>query len=333
MTRCFTLMALISLFTFNALAADKPQTAPAEQDGMRRIFNGKDLTGWDGNPKFWKVQDGAITGQTTKENPTKGNTFIIWRGGETSNFELKLEYKIINGNSGIQYRSFLLKNGADKWRLGGYQADFEAGNTYSGILYGEAFRGILANRGQKTVIGENGKPKVVGTVGVSAEIQKKIKKEDWNAYHIVANGNHFVHKINGLVTCEATDEDDAARDKGLLALQLHAGPPMLVQFRNIRIKQLPATKNPPKKKKVAFIAGSRSHGYGSHEHYAGCMILARSLQAASPGIEVQVFRDGWPKEKGSLEGFDSVVMYADGGGRHPVNAHLAEMDALAKKGT
>ena len=110
----------------------------AQDTGFVSIFDGKTLEGWDGNPKFWKVQDGAITGQTTKENPTKGNTFIIWRGGETSNFELKLEYKIINGNSGIQYRSFLLKNGADKWRIGGYQADFEAGNTYSGILYGEA---------------------------------------------------------------------------------------------------------------------------------------------------------------------------------------------------
>ena len=149
------------------------------------------------------------------------------------------------------------------------------------------FGGILANRGQKTVIGENGKPKVVGTVGVSAEIQKKIKKEDWNSYHIVANGNHFVHKINGVVTCEATDEDDAARNKGLLALQLHAGPPMLVQFRKIQIKHLPASKAVPKKKKaalkkkvaatkkVAFVAGTRSHGYGSHEHYAGCMVLAR----------------------------------------------------------
>ena len=163
--------------------------------GFVPIFDGKTLKGWDGNPKFWKVQNGAITGQTTKENPTKGNTFIIWRGGQPSNFELKLEYKIIGGNSGIQYRSFVRKDGADKWRIGGYQGDFEAGNTYSGILYGEAFRGILANRGQKTVIGENGKPKVVGSVGVSAEIQKKIKKEDWNAYHIIANGNHFVHKI------------------------------------------------------------------------------------------------------------------------------------------
>jgi len=99
------------------------------QDGWNSIFDGKTLDKWDGNPEFWRVEEGTITGQTTDAKPTKGNTFIIWRGGETADFELKLEYKIINGNSGIQYRSFEVPN--EKWVIGGYQADFEAGDTYS----------------------------------------------------------------------------------------------------------------------------------------------------------------------------------------------------------
>jgi hypothetical protein len=225
--------SVASLFAVCALLLCS--ASASADDGWETIFDGKTLEHWDGNPDFWSVRDGAITGQTTAENPTKGNTFIIWRGGEVGDFELKLQYKIVGGNSGIQYRSFEVEG--QKWVIGGYQGDFEAGKTYSGILYGERFRGILANRGQKTVIGEDGKPKVVGSVGNSDEIQSKIKHEDWNDYHIVAKGNVFKHFINGVQTIECTDEDDAARASGLLALQLHAGPPMIVQFRGIQIKR------------------------------------------------------------------------------------------------
>ena len=143
-------------------------------------------------------------------------------------------------NSGIQYRSFEVKD--QKWVVGGYQADFEAGDTYSGILYGERFRGILAGRGQKTEIMRTPDQKKVfikkvGSVGDSKEIQSKIKAEDWNDYHIIAKDFHFVHKINGVTTCEATDKERQRRESGIIALQLHAGPPMRVQFRNIRLKK------------------------------------------------------------------------------------------------
>src|ERR1051325_8453468 len=115
----------------------------AEAGGeFKSIFNGKDLTGWDGNPKFWSVKDGAITGQTTDDNKTAGNTFLIWKDGTVDDFELRLSYKIVGGNSGIQYRSKDL----GEWVVGGYQGDFEAGDTYSGILYEERGRGILALR-------------------------------------------------------------------------------------------------------------------------------------------------------------------------------------------
>ena len=214
------------------------QASAADNEGFTSLFNGKNLNGWDGNPKFWSVRDGAITGQTTKENPTKGNTFIIWRDGKVDDFELRLQYKIINGNSGIQYRSKELGN----WVVGGYQGDFEAGKTYSGILYEERGRGILAQRGQMTSVVRNGdkhKVEVLGSLGASEDIQSQIKNEDWNDYKIIAVENRFVHVINGRVTAIVLDEDKEKQvGSGILALQLHAGPPMTVQFRDIKIKKL-----------------------------------------------------------------------------------------------
>lgn len=306
------------------------------QDGWESIFDGKSLEKWDGNPAFWRVEDGAITGQTTPDNPTKGNTFIIWRGGETGDFELKLEYKIINGNSGIQYRSFEVPN--EKWVVGGYQADFEAGDTYSGINYGERFRGILALRGQETVIGDDHKPKTVRQIGDTKEIQSKIKKEDWNEYHITAEGFKFTHRINGVTTSICTDEDKAdRRATGILALQLHAGPAMKVQFRNIKLKQLKprAATSATGKKKVLLLAGTPSHGFGAHDHLSGCSLLARLLNASGANVEAEVhsLKDaGWPSDE-KLAAANTIVIYSDGGGGHPFNSHLDQLNALTSRGT
>ena len=308
-------------------------TRAEDEGGFESIFDGKSLEGWEGNPKFWRVEDGTITGQTTADNPTSGNTFLIWRKGETANFELQCQYRIVGGNSGIQYRSFEVPN--EKWVVGGYQADIDSGDTYSGICYGERFRGILANRGEKTVVGDDSKPSVVGTVGESAAIQGKIKKEDWNDYRIVANGFDFKHFINGVATCELSDQDKKQRrDKGILALQLHAGPPMKVQFRNIRIKKLPAgnAQTPAGKKKVVLVSGNPSHGYGAHEHYAGCVILANALNKSGLNIEAVVIKHGWPSDASVFNDADCVVMYSDGGGGHMAIPHLSEVDALAQKG-
>jgi hypothetical protein len=241
-------LSLAILFGLTAVAAAESKGGPRTDDeGFVAIFDGESLKGWDGNPDFWTVKDGAITGETTKDNPTKGNTFIIWRGGDVSDFELKLQYKIVGtkqkgrANSGIQYRSFEVKDA--KWVIGGYQADFEAGTTYSGINYGERTgRGILAGRGTHVTYDKDGK-KSEKRIGDSGELQKKIKDEDWNDYHIIAKGNHCVHKINGLTMSELTDNDKRALTKGVLALQLHAGPPMRVQFREIRIKRAAAEKS------------------------------------------------------------------------------------------
>src|SRR6185369_4197577 len=187
--RIFTALVLSTtafIPTLSSFAADEVEP------GFTSLFNGKDLTGWEGRKEHWSVEDGAITGKTTKEIPAKGNNFLIWRGGTVDDFELRLSYKIVPnspsgfGNSGIQYRSRELPD----FVVGGYQADFEAGKTYSGILYEERGRGILAQRGQMTWIQPDGKIRVIGSLGKSEEIQAQINKEDWNDYIIIARGNH-----------------------------------------------------------------------------------------------------------------------------------------------
>src|SRR5437763_9758452 len=166
------------------------------QSDFKKIFNGKDLTGWDGDPALWSVKDGAIVGQTTAEHPIKHNTFLIWTNGETGDFELRCKFRITAqndkgfANSGIQYRSKVLD--PKGWVVGGYQADMEAGSTYTGILYEERMtRQIMAARGERVVWDTNCAKRVVGSLGTSEEIQAVIKKNDWNDYLIRVEGNHL----------------------------------------------------------------------------------------------------------------------------------------------
>jgi len=231
-------MKIPHLITFLALAS-------FAHAGEKQLFNGKDLTGWNGDPKFWSVQDGAITGKTTADNPAPHNTFIIYKDGEPSDFELSLKFKMTPGddrnytNSGIQFRSKV--HNPEKWIVGGYQADFEYGDAYSGILYEERGRGILAQRGQKVTLTQGDQPnkpkiEVTGATGDSAEIQAAIKKDDWNDYRIVAKGNHIQQFINGKLTVDVTDDTAEAAKSGVIAFQLHGGPPMQVQFKDIVLK-------------------------------------------------------------------------------------------------
>jgi hypothetical protein len=219
-------------FQFNRASAADEKTPEAKQ-----LFNGKDLTDWDGDKTIWRVEDGAITGETTADTKLEHNTFIIWRGGTVKNFELHLKYKISNFNSGVQYRS---KDEGDHV-VAGYQADIvgDTPDKYTGILYEERLRGILAQRGEDVTMTADGKKVVNGSVGDSDVILEAVKKGDWNEYTIIAKGNKLTHKINGETTIEFTDnQKDKAATEGILALQIHKGPPMKVQFKDIELIDL-----------------------------------------------------------------------------------------------
>jgi hypothetical protein len=291
------------------------------------LFDGATLTGWDGDPALWRIEDGAITGETTAEAPLAHNSFLRWTDGEVDDFELVLEYRIFSGNSGIQIRSFAL----DKpHAVGGYQADIDADNKWTGTNYGEQFRGILAKRGEKTTIGADGKPTVTGSLGDPGELAEAIKAGDWNTYRVVARGNTITCEINGKTMSEIVDEDAATRRRaGLLAFQLHTGPPMKVQFRDIRLKRLPLGDL----KKVVYVAGSPSHPARMHEHNAGAHLAKRLLnEHHGDKVLVATYHNGWPADRSAFQNADAMVIQSDGGPRHPAYWHLRQIDYLREQG-
>lgn len=234
--------ALIALVTLSGLTM--PASAESEE-GFTPIFNGKDLTGWEGKAGYWSVEDGCLTGMTTADNPLTKSTYLFWRGGKVADFELRATYRFVGsfGNSGINFRSQELPDGDVK----GYQADMVFGPTYTGVLFDvkrpssvrEWKRQILTQQGQKVVIAEDGSKKVT-ELAPSAGLQKLVKPHDWNEYTIVARGHEIILKVNGAVFAHVIDREKRdVPDEGLIALQLHRGPPMKVRFKSISIKRLP----------------------------------------------------------------------------------------------
>ena len=200
---------------------------------------------WDGDPKFWRVENGVIVGESTTDKTVGPNTFLIWRGGAPGDFELKAEVRMNSTNSGIQYRSRMIPPNqgqpADQpghaWRLAGYQMDMDFENVYPGQLYEEAGRGFLAERGTMTYIAPDGTKGTIGQLKTDAEIKAAFKPGDWNQFHLIARGNTLVHIVNGIVTAVCVDDDLKGRSMaGLIGFQLHAGPPMKLELRNLAIK-------------------------------------------------------------------------------------------------
>jgi hypothetical protein len=226
-----------------AFAADQKSAPPAEPEGMQKLFNGKDLTDWDGDPRLWSVKDGVLRGETTKENPAKGNTFIIYKGGTVKDFDLRLSFRCnAANNSGVQYRSkHVADSKENKWVVQGYQAEIRNETklpSVAGFIYEErGKRGRLCLVGEKTVW-ENGKKAVTGQLCTGEDFGKAFKLDAWNDYVIVAKGANIRQYINGLQTVDFTDnEPEVALKEGIIALQLHAGPPMWVEFKDIRLKK------------------------------------------------------------------------------------------------
>lgn len=219
--------------------------------GFVQIFDGKTLNGWIGDSIHWRAENGHIVGEVTPETLLKTNTFLIWQGDQPADFELTCEFKITSGgNSGINYRSVMVENVPHA--LKGYQADIDGANRYTGQNYEERGRTTLAYRGQKTTIPEatdslkNGVKNnawsaavVTGSLGSSDSLQALIKSEDWNKCRLVVKGNHLQHYINDVLMSDVTDNDTVnGKTKGLLGVQVHVGPPMKVEYRDIKLKSL-----------------------------------------------------------------------------------------------
>lgn len=227
--------------------------AVAQEDvdeAFQRLFDGETLRGWDGDQRFWRVEDGAIVGQTTADNAAEHNTFLIYRDEEFGDFELRFSYRVEGYNSGVQYRSV----DQGDYVVHGYQADFEArwhetdagpADQFSGMFFEEGGRMFLGQRGEAVIVradpadAEKHVVEKIGTVGGPAELEKHIKRDGWNEYVVIARGYQFTHIINGHVMAIGIDEHEAKRRAdGILAFQLHSGPPMSIRVKDIRIREL-----------------------------------------------------------------------------------------------
>ncbi len=221
--------------------SDRPVPVIGEEPGFQSMFDGKTLTGWEGDPKYWRVADGAMVGEITPETVIKSNTFIIWRGGKPKDFELKVDFRITAaGNSGINYRSVVVPDKVtpeNKFAMRGYQCDIDGQNRYTGNNYEEKGRLFLGVRGQMTRVTGTAVPGVISTIG--PENLASTISSDWNSVHLIVRGNTLIHTINGRVMTIVIDEDAKGRAmEGLIGVQVHVGPPMKVEYRNWRIKQL-----------------------------------------------------------------------------------------------
>lgn len=226
-----------------------PTAAPPAPEGMETLFNGMDLTGWDGDPRLWTVRDGVIHGETTAENVANGNTFLVWQGGEVGDFELRLSFRCnATNNSGIQYRSKRItdQTAKNKWVVRGYQHEIRNEHTLpnvSGFIYdeggGAGGRQRICQAGEQAVWEPESGKKVTGTLIGQDEFTKLMKIDDWNEVVIRAEGSRIRHFLNGRLILDFTDADPAkALHEGVLALQLHAGKPMWAEYRDIRLKRL-----------------------------------------------------------------------------------------------
>ncbi len=204
------------------------------------LFNNKDLTGWEGPPGVWTVENGALVAQSTLENPCKTDTYLVWKGDTPSDYELSADFRLsAKGNSGIQIRSENLP----QWKTSGYQADMTGDGKLVGFVYHHK-RGLIAGRGQRVQVAPDG-TKTIEKIATPEELIKSYKPGDWNTYRIVCNGPEITLYVNSVMMCQFTDKDSKfATTNGVIALQMHPGPPMKIEFKNIVLKKEAKGKTP-----------------------------------------------------------------------------------------
>jgi hypothetical protein len=248
MWRLFVLVLIAQGLVNHAAGAEQNLTTAPEipllprpdPDGFVTLFNGHDLNGWTGLADFWSVKDGSISGRQT-ENKSR-QTFLILSAIRVTDFELHFRYRFASpeGNSGLQFRSVILD--PRSYRVGGYQADFDAKATFDGSIYDEAGaagnRGTLSNRGEKTIWDAENKKHVEPLDHGNTDLRSLIKIGEWNDVVLVVKGNHVVYSVNDHVMTDLIDGSPAALNEGVLALQLHQGFTMDVRFKDLRIKLL-----------------------------------------------------------------------------------------------
>ncbi len=241
-----TLIVSLCLLCLGAATVATAADSREADTKFEPIFDGKTLDGWDGDPTYWRVENGALVGEVTPKTILKKNSWIVWRGGEVEDFELKLEYRVSeHGNSGVGYRCSRIPG--EPYAVRGYQADIDGQDSWTGIHYEERGRTFLALRGMKTVVHPGQRPTLVSMFGGHADLQRFVKKKDWNKYHIIARGNRLQHFLNGVLMNDVEDLDPVnGKRKGLLGVQVHVGPPMTIEYRNIRLKRLKSTFESPR---------------------------------------------------------------------------------------
>jgi len=215
-----------------------PGTEPAPGlAGFVSLFNGRDLAGWEGDSRIWSVREGAITGQTTDAIRVTENNFLVWKD-EVEDFELRLKFKLEGGNSGIYYHSRKRPTNQKKGEaMVGTQADFSADGRWTGVIMEYTLREVLAERGQMVLIETNGTKRTTGTLGDAAKLLEVVKTNDWNDYVVISKGGQVKLTINGIPMAELDDRDPNRLVRGWLALQVHTGPPMKVQFKDIYFRR------------------------------------------------------------------------------------------------
>ena len=225
-------VATALVLAFLVAAEEKPSPE------ARSIFDGKTLDGWRApDMSFWRVEDGAITGEVTADKRPPENNFIVWQGGKVADFELTFGFRIFGekANSGMQLRSEV----KDRGLVHGYQADMSGDGRLIGNVFDEyGPRGQLAGRGESATWSKDGK-KDAKPIGGSGDPFKDepLNPKAWNEYRITAKGELITIHVNGKLTTELRDADPRHRLEGVLAMPV-IPEPMKVQYKDLRLKQL-----------------------------------------------------------------------------------------------